>query len=155
VFCRKKRQDAIRVTKGDEMKELSNALNEIDERNGYGPLGMSKDDLKENARYIHENDRTTKDVSVREKILNKAKDAVCKSRQSTYGDIEDSFDRIAVMWSAYLKGLKDPSELDGRNVAMLMIMLKIARSEHKTDYDDNYVDIAGYAANAAELAITK
>jgi len=137
------------------MKELSNTLKEIDDRNGYSPLGMNEDALKENARDVKENDRTTKDVSVREKILSKAKDAVCKSRQSTYGDIEDSFDRIAVMWSAYLKGLKESSELDGRNVALMMIMLKIARSEHKTDYDDNYVDIAGYAANAAELAIEK
>jgi len=86
-------------------------------------------------------------MNIREKTLEKAKEAVCKDRQETYGPIEDSFKEIGGLWSAYL-GI----ELSNNRVAMMMVLLKVARSKHKISYMDNYVDIAGYAACASEMA---
>jgi len=89
--------------------------------------------------------------SVREEVLTEAINIVCKSRPDIHGNIEDSFERVSEYWSIYLGGLEDPSKLNNYDVAMMMLLMKIARSEHNTGYLDNYVDIAGYAANAAEL----
>jgi len=86
-------------------------------------------------------------MSIREKTLEKAKAAVCKDRQETYGPIEDSFKEIGGLWSAYLD-----IKLSNNQVAMMMVLLKVARSKHKISYMDNYVDIAGYAACASEMA---
>lgn len=63
-------------------------------------------------------------------------------RQRDYGAADHSFRTIATMWSAYL-GIKITSE----QVALMMILLKVARSTD-TATQDSLVDIAGYAALA-------
>ena len=55
--------------------------------------------------------------------------------------------RIAALWSAYLN-----YQLTAHDVAILMVLLKVARIMGKTFNADNYVDVAGYAGIAAELA---
>lgn len=82
----------------------------------------------------------------REQVLLNANEVVNGARQETYGNPEDCFATIAGLWGSYLG--KDISPSD---VAMLMILLKVARSRGRKDYADNYVDIAGYAACAGEL----
>ena len=85
----------------------------------------------------------------REECLATAADIVNGDRSRRYGDIEDSFGRIADLWQAYLGHKVSP-----RDVAMMMILLKMARGEHNPAHADNYVDIAGYAACIAE-AVTE
>ena len=58
---------------------------------------------------------------------------------------EDSFDEIAALWSVYLG-----HPVIGEDVAMMMILLKVARVMKCVSIDDSLVDIAGYAACAAE-----
>lgn len=82
----------------------------------------------------------------REEILSKAEDIVNGARQNTYGSPEDCFASIAGMWGSYLGISLSPSD-----VAMLMVLLKVARTKGRRDYADNYIDIAGYAACAGEL----
>lgn len=82
----------------------------------------------------------------RKEILEEALKVVSNDRQTNYGTPEDNFKIIANLWSNYL-GITVSSS----DVAMLMILLKIARARHKPDYADNYVDIAGYAACAGEI----
>ena len=84
---------------------------------------------------------------IREAVLDKALKIVTGARQSTYGNPEDCFKVIADLWSAYLG-----HPVSSTDVAMLMILLKIARSKGKEAYADNYIDIAGYAACAGELS---
>lgn len=82
----------------------------------------------------------------REEILEKAEEIVTGARESTYGSPEDCFSVIAGLWGSYLN-----TEISTTDVAMLMVLLKVARSRGNKRYADNYIDIAGYAACAGEL----
>lgn len=82
----------------------------------------------------------------REEVLDKAKEIVTGERNEQYGSPEDCFNVIAGMWGSYL-GIP----VSTTDVAMLMVLLKVARSRNLPGYADNYVDIAGYAACAGEL----
>ena len=82
----------------------------------------------------------------RENVLNEALKIVMGARNEQYGSPEDCFNVIAGMWGSYL-GIP----VSATDVAMLMVLLKVARSKNLPGYADNYVDIAGYAACAGEL----
>lgn len=82
----------------------------------------------------------------REEILSKAEEIVTGARETTYGSPEDSFRTIAGLWGSYLG-----TDISPTDVAMLMVLLKVARSRGSARYADNYIDIAGYAACAGEL----
>lgn len=82
----------------------------------------------------------------REEILNKAAAAISGERDEHYGSPEDNFGRIAQMWSAYLG-----EPVTSTDVAMMMVLLKVARVSNDYMHEDNYVDIAGYAACAGEI----
>lgn len=84
-------------------------------------------------------------MNKREEILILANKAVNGEREQTYGSPEDSFNRIANLWSAYLN-----VALTGLDVAKMMILFKLARTGERA-YLDNWVDIAGYAACAGEI----
>lgn len=81
----------------------------------------------------------------RKEVLDAATAAVCGDRDEVHGRPEDTFPRIANLWSAYLAEPITP-----KDVAMMMVLLKVARVQNGVQHDDNYVDIAGYAACAAE-----
>ena len=78
-------------------------------------------------------------------ILREAADTIGGGRQDDYGNAEDSFAAIAKMWQAYLAARGARGPLDGRDVACMMSLLKVAR-DAKGRKRDNLVDIAGYAA---------
>lgn len=86
-------------------------------------------------------------ASTRQMILVAAGRAVGGQRATDYGKPEDNFGAIARLWSAYT-GF-DFTALD---VAMMMALLKIARIRSGTATEDSFVDLAGYAACAAECA---
>lgn len=82
----------------------------------------------------------------RKECLEKAIETVCNDREDTYGKPEDNFKLIANLWSAY-KG----TEFYSKDVAVMMALLKIARITTGKHKDDNFIDLAGYAACAAEI----
>lgn len=84
---------------------------------------------------------------IRTEILKKASDVVNGDRDQTYGQPEDNFRIIAELWSAY-KGVLFTST----DVGAMMALLKIARIRSNPEKADNYIDLAGYAACAAECA---
>lgn len=71
-------------------------------------------------------------------IAEEAKKLVEGERQRDYGDINDSFTRIAGLWSAYID-----IKIDKYDVAKMMILLKISRAKH-SNHIDSYVDAVGY-----------
>lgn len=89
----------------------------------------------------------------REEILDKAKACVCVDRENTYGKPEDNFATIANFWNKYLfaKGILEEF-INSDDVAIMMALLKIARIATGKAKEDNYVDLAGYAACAGEIA---
>ena len=85
-----------------------------------------------------------KNLVTREDILEKARQCVCGDRDMQYGSPEESFKRIADYWSLYIDKPISPQD-----VAIMMILFKVAREENK-DKADNWIDIAGYAACGGE-----
>ena len=87
-----------------------------------------------------------KNLVTREDILEKARQCVCGDRDVQYGSPEESFKRIADYWSLYIDKPISPQD-----VAIMMILFKVAREENK-DKADNWIDIAGYAACGGEVS---
>lgn len=94
-------------------------------------------------------------MNTREKVLKEALSCVNGEREKQYGNPENNFQRIADFWGLYLTTLFEGTnvviELDPKDVAVMMILFKIARSLGDEDKLDNYVDIIGYAACGAEI----
>lgn len=86
-------------------------------------------------------------LSPRENILQEAIEHVTKNRQATHGNPEQSFSDIAALWSWY-KGF----DFTPTDVAMMQALLKVARQKTTPTHRDNYVDLAGYASCAGEMA---
>ena len=96
-------------------------------------------------------------ITERERCLNVAKRIVCSDRNEQYGEPEDNFDVISEYWAAYLNGkYKVGVPLDAEDVAHMMVLFKMGRITTAKAYkDDNYIDMAGYAACAMECAANK
>ncbi len=82
----------------------------------------------------------------RAQVLHAAESIITSDRNSSYGEPEDNLGRIAALWSVYLE-----RTVTARDVAWLMVLLKVAREIHGHS-SDNPVDVAGYAALAGELS---
>ena len=80
-------------------------------------------------------------------ILNAASKAVGGDRDRKYGQPEDNFARIGQLWEVYTGRHYNSDE-----VAMMLALLKVARIMSGHGGDDSYVDLAGYAACAGEIA---
>ena len=84
---------------------------------------------------------------IRADILDAAKVCVCGGREQDYGTPENNFKLIARLWSAYTGW-----QIAAEDVALMMVLLKIARIKAGRGTADCYVDLAGYAACAGEIA---
>lgn len=82
----------------------------------------------------------------RSEILESALVCVTQDRAATHGPAEDTFARIAAVWSAMLGQPVTPAQ-----VALMLAGLKIARAWGNPGHADNWVDLAGYAACGGEL----
>ena len=82
----------------------------------------------------------------RAEILEAARACVCGDREHDYGTPEDSFALIAELWTAYTG-----HTMTSKDVTIMMALLKIARIK-KGDKADSFIDLAGYAACAGEIA---
>ena len=88
----------------------------------------------------------------RKGILEAASKAVhAEDKDHDYGSPEDNFGTIAKLWTVYLDASHDAHVLfDARDVAAMMVLLKIARVA-TSNKADNWIDIAGYAACGGEI----
>ena len=74
-------------------------------------------------------------------LLSKAINLVGGDRQRDYGDKVKNHDNIAKLWSAYLDV----------KVAIMMALLKMARTKLGAVSEDTYIDMAAYSAIAGEI----
>jgi Domain of unknown function (DUF6378) len=84
-------------------------------------------------------------------IIRKAADLVAGDRNEQHGDIAEVHRNIAALWSAYLWAAGQGT-LTPKQVAVMLVLLKIARTKGDRHNEDNYVDMAGYAGIAGQLA---
>jgi len=80
-------------------------------------------------------------ADIRRALLAEAADIVSNDRNTIYGEPEDTFARIATLWSSYL-GVT----IRTVDVANLMVLMKVARLATNPTHRDSWVDVAGYAA---------
>lgn len=83
----------------------------------------------------------------RAEVLQAAMAAVTVDRAATHGAAEDTFGRIAALWSAYLGQPVSPAD-----AALMLALMRIARARGNPQHADNWVDLAGYAACGGEIA---
>lgn len=87
----------------------------------------------------------------RKGILEAASKAVhAEDMDHDYGKPEDNFENIAKLWNTYMEAKDCYPELEARDVAAMMILLKVARVA-TSEKVDHWVDIAGYAACGGEI----
>jgi hypothetical protein len=85
-------------------------------------------------------------------VLLIAQELIHGQRQVEYGDTLTNFAQIAMMWQGYLAPkLRVTSAITPEDVAMCMILLKMARLSKSPDHVDSLVDIAGYAGCTGKL----
>lgn len=76
---------------------------------------------------------------------------VLGGREKNYDHPDPNFARIRDLWQVALADkLKPGASITKRDVAMLMVLIKIARDIH-TFKDDNWLDTVGYAVCALRL----
>ena len=83
----------------------------------------------------------------RKECLKKAETCVTGKREQDYGTPENNFKLIADLWNSYLRA----QIIQPVDVSMMMALLKIARIRSGKATDDNFVDLAGYAACGSEV----
>lgn len=121
-----------------------------DNRIDYNEKNWCLNSGYEVVEFIPPNCRSTmiplENVLSRQKILEEAIETITQDRQDQYGQPEDSFGVIAEYWSIW-KGI----DFSSHDVAMMLALLKVARIQTGKPKNDNYVDLAGYAACAGEV----
>ena len=78
--------------------------------------------------------------------LKKAKELLRGDRDKEYGNNKVNHENIAKLWTAYLK-----TEVSAHDVAICMLLLKVARLQQGTPSADTYIDMVGYSAIAGEI----
>lgn len=84
-------------------------------------------------------------------ILKTAENIVNGDREKQYGKAENNFNTIANLWADYLSVKVEPTDIEPKDVAAMLALLKIARIASGHAKDDNWVDLAGYAACGGEI----
>jgi len=79
-------------------------------------------------------------------VLKEANTIIYGDREKTYGHPSKNLKTIAKMWNAYLDAKSVKGELNAKDVASMMILLKTARLANDQTHRDSVVDICGYAA---------
>ena len=87
-------------------------------------------------------------MTTRAQILDEARQAVTVDRAAIHGGVEETFGLIAAYWSAHLD-----HDVTATDVAVMMTLLKLARTRATPAHMDHWVDIAGYAACGGELSV--
>lgn len=79
-------------------------------------------------------------------ILKEANTIIYGDREKTYGHPAKNLQTIAVMWDAYLNARRHSDPVTPKDVAAMMVLVKVARFANDPDHRDNLVDMCGYAA---------
>jgi hypothetical protein len=80
-------------------------------------------------------------------VLAEAETIIYGDREKTYGHPAKNLKTIANMWNAYLNNMDDANfNVSAKDVAAMMMLVKVARFANDPSHRDNLVDVCGYAA---------
>jgi hypothetical protein len=82
-------------------------------------------------------------------LLQSAGDTI-KVRNATHGDSKDNMRRTAMLLSAYLE-----TPIHDYQVAVIMQLVKISRTQESPFVLDHWIDLLGYGSLAGELALSE
>jgi|TARA_R100000008_G_C3551541_1_gene150707 hypothetical protein len=85
-------------------------------------------------------------MKLTKELLSEANKLVGGDRQKDYGDKVKNHNNIAKLWSAYLD-----TPVTAHDVAIMMTLLKVARTKLGAVSRDTYVDMSAYSAIAGEI----
>ena len=85
-------------------------------------------------------------MKLTKEFLSEASRLVGVDREKDYGDKVDNHNNIARLWSAYLD-----VKVEAHDVAIMMALLKMARTKLGAVSKDTYIDMAAYSAIAGEI----
>ena len=85
-------------------------------------------------------------MKITKEFLSEATRLVGIDREKDYGDKVHNHNNIARLWSAYLD-----TKIEAHDVAVMMVLLKIARTKLGKVSKDTYIDMAAYGAIAGEI----
>ena len=92
----------------------------------------------------------------RKEILEKASNLIINDRAKQHGDIVVNHGNIARLWSAYLTNKTRVSiPISEQDVALMLSLFKIGRTQNGNHTDDNYIDGAAYLAIGGEIVNIK
>jgi len=86
----------------------------------------------------------------REFILKEAMRITHHDRNANYGNPENNFQHIANLWDNYLAVSGRTANFEPGDVAVMMMLVKIARLGNNLNHTDSTIDVAGYAACLAD-----
>ena len=100
-------------------------------------------------------DRSKEVKKIRQQVLEKAIQMVCGDREEDYGSPEQSLTLIGKFWEDYVQAAcvdeNGKVHISGVDASVMMVLFKAARVALGRAKDDSFVDMCGYAANAAEI----
>jgi len=106
-------------------------------------------DIKIVEKLVEEVNKPKKARAMKAKVsvLEEAQTIVYGDREKTYGHPAKNLKTIASMWSAYLNNMDDGNfNVTAKDVAAMMMLVKVARFANDPSHRDNLVDVCGYAA---------
>jgi len=78
-------------------------------------------------------------------VLKEANAIIYGDREKTYGHPAKNLQAIATMWDVYINNTNS-DKITAKDVAAMMMLVKVARFANDPTHRDNLVDICGYAA---------
>jgi len=78
-------------------------------------------------------------------VLKEANTIIYGDREKTYGHPAKNLQAIATMWDVYINNTNSDT-ITAKDVAAMMMLVKVARFANDPTHRDNLIDICGYAA---------
>ena len=106
-------------------------------------------DIKIVEKLVEEVNKPKKLKAIKPKVsvLEEAQTIIYGDREKTYGHPAKNLKTIANMWNAYMNNMDDGNfNVTAKDVAAMMMLVKVARFANDPSHRDNLVDVCGYAA---------
>lgn len=126
--------------------QVTEETKEVQEPIAVG-VSISEKDMAEIAYEVTTKAKKPKVMKPKVSVLEEAQSIIYGDREKTYGHPAKNLKTIANMWNAYMNNMDDGNlNITAKDVAAMMMLVKVARFANDPSHRDNLVDVCGYAA---------